>query len=83
MSNFELKLNYLLLRQKKFTKKESAKHKETAKSNTQQWMYQNMFVKNRMNIRASFILFSLIMFVIYIFWSMLSGFILMSHELDY
>jgi adenine specific DNA methylase Mod len=84
MSDFELKLNYALLRQTKFTKKKNSQQQiTTTKSSNQQEVYQNKLVNSKIKIRASFFIYlPLILIVIYIFLSKLSELILVNNGLD-
>ena len=87
MSNFELKLNYILLRQPKLTKKKRSLHYEQgmAKNNQQKEDQNNKFsiIMKRINARTSLIVLPLILIIIYMLLSILFELILESHELEY
>jgi predicted nucleic acid-binding Zn-ribbon protein len=87
MSNFELKLNYVLLRQPKLTKKKKGFQQQhgMAKNNQQKEDQNNKFsiIIKRINARTSLIALSLMLIIIYMLFSMLSELILESNELEY
>jgi len=84
MSTFELKLNYVLLRQPKFTKKKKSAQQQhgMAKNNQQQEHQTNKFsiIIKRINARTSLIVLSLMLIIIYMMLSMLSELILETIE---
>jgi len=85
MSGFELKLNYVLLRQTKSNKRKSAlHHQDSIKSRTQQ-MYLKNLMNSKATIKTSVIYLSLILLLIlfYIILSNLSELLLVGNELDY
>jgi len=81
MTDFELKLNYVLLRQTKFSKKKRAAQRETTANNGQQ-VYQNRLINNKIMIRTPFIYLLLTLIVICIILLVLSELILVSDELN-
>jgi hypothetical protein len=85
MSGFELKLNYLLLRQTKSNKRKSTLHHQgSIKSRTQQ-IYLKKLMNSKARIKTSLIYLLLILLLIlfYIILSSLSEFLLVGNELDY
>ena len=83
MSSFELKLNYVLLRQAKSNKKKSALHHQDSIQSSTQQMYLNKLINSKVRIRTSVIYLSLILIVFYIILSILSELLLVGNELDY
>jgi hypothetical protein len=83
MSGFELKLNYVLLRQTKSNKRKSTlHHQDSIKSRTQQ-MYLKKLMNSKARIKTSVIYFLLILILFYIILSNLSELLLVGNELDY
>jgi hypothetical protein len=77
MSSFELKLNYVLLRQTKSNKRKSAlhHHQDSIQSNTQQ-MYLSKLINSKVRIGASVIYLSLMLILLYIILPILSELLL-------
>ncbi len=83
MSGFELKLNYVLLRQTKSNKRKSTlHHQDSIKSRTQQ-MYLKKLMNSKARIKTSVIYLSLILILLYIILSISSELLLVGNELDY
>jgi hypothetical protein len=80
MSGFELKLNYVLLRQTKSNKRKSTlHHQDSIKSRTRQ-----TYLKKLMNSKARIVIYLLLILILfYIILSNLSEFLLVGNELDY
>ena len=83
MSSFELKLNYVLLRQTKSNKRKRTLHHQDSRQSSTQQMYLNRLINRKVRIRTSVIYLSLILLLLYIILSILSEFLLVGNELDY
>jgi hypothetical protein len=84
MSGFELKLNYVLLRQTKSNKRKSTlHHQDSIKSITQRMNLKKLMNSSKARIKTSVIYLLLILILFYIILSNLSEFLLVGNELDY
>ncbi len=83
MSGFELKLNYVLLRQTKSNKKKSVLHHQDSIQSSTRKMYLSKVINSKVRIRTGVIYLSLILILIYIILPILSEFLLVGNELDY
>ncbi len=85
MSGFELKLNYVLLRQTKSNKRKSTLHHQDSINSRTQQMYLKKLINSKARIKKSLIYLLLILLIIlfYIILSNLSELLLVGNELDY
>jgi hypothetical protein len=83
MSGFELKVNYLLLRQTKSNKRKRTLHHQDSRQSSTQQMYLNRLINRKVRIRTSVIYLSLILLLLYIILSISSELLLVGNELDY
>ena len=88
MSTFELKLNYVLLRQPKFIKRKKVQQQHGAAEiimDKKQEYYQNKLsvITKKLKVRTSLIFVSLMLICIYVISTLLSELILANNDLDF